>query len=127
MPKNVNHTSFEVMPVESPDGTLSSLTIQRTLRIERQSDNGRTLDYGATGPVGDPIQVPAEKVSDLVRELADWPMYYASGQATKDRKTGAAQGFSRSKEVVARAEQWNCTVAEAIERLVNSALSNERG
>lgn len=78
-------TKYEVNPIENPDGTLGGLRIQRTERITRESDTGATLNYGSTTDVGDPMEIPLSKVADLIRELADWPMYYANGDAMRDR------------------------------------------
>lgn len=77
-------TKYDVQPVENPDGTLAGLIIQRTERISRVSDKGARLSYGATEDVGDPLEIPLSKVSDLVRELVDWPLWYASGDAARD-------------------------------------------
>ncbi|QSM01184.1 hypothetical protein SEA_NANOSMITE_160 [Mycobacterium phage Nanosmite] len=78
-------TKYEVQPLENADGTLEGLKIQRTERIQRESDNGRVLDYGyPVRDVGEPLEIPASKISDLVRELVDWPLYYATGQAARE-------------------------------------------
>ncbi|EHB47617.1 hypothetical protein MycrhDRAFT_5743 [Mycolicibacterium rhodesiae JS60] len=76
-------TKYEVQPIET-GGVLEGLSIQRTERITRESDNGRTLDYGRTKNVGEPLEIPVSKVADLVRELVDWPLYFASGQAMEE-------------------------------------------
>ncbi|AEK10050.1 hypothetical protein FDH96_gp117 [Mycobacterium phage Rey] len=78
-------TKYDVRPLENADGTLEGLSIQKTERITRESDNGRTLDYGHTVDVGDPLEIPASKVADLVRELVDWPLYFATGRAASER------------------------------------------
>lgn len=70
-------TKYEVNPVEE-SGRLVGLSIQRTERWTRESNNGRTLDYGQTKDVGEPLEIPISKVSDLVRELTDWPIWYAT-------------------------------------------------
>ncbi len=79
-------TEYQVRTIDNPDGTLAGLAIQRTERISRVADNGNVLSYGTTVNVGDPLEVPLSKVSDLVRELVDWPIYYASGQAARDAR-----------------------------------------
>ncbi|QBI96580.1 hypothetical protein SEA_WHABIGAIL7_78 [Mycobacterium phage Whabigail7] len=76
-------TKYEVRPMEI-NGDLEGLSIQRTERIQRESDNGRVLDYGMTQNVGDPLEIPASKIADLVRELVDWPMYFATGAARRE-------------------------------------------
>ena len=82
-------TSYEVQPIENTDGTLQGLSIQRTERITREGANGATLDYGKNVDVGAALEIPISKVADLARELADWPIYYATGQAARDRKERA--------------------------------------
>ncbi|AZV00870.1 hypothetical protein KIY87_gp25 [Mycobacterium phage Malec] len=77
-------TKYEVRPLEDADSDLEGLSIQRTERIQRESDNGRVLDYGQTVNVGDPLEIPASKVADLVRELVDWPLYFATGAARRE-------------------------------------------
>jgi len=72
-------TKYEVHPIEE-SGMLLGLSIQKTERRTRESDNGRTLDYGQTVDVGAPLEVPISKVADLVRELVDWTVWYASGK-----------------------------------------------
>lgn len=84
MATNVNKTGFTVQVVENDDGTLAALTIQKTLRVSRVADNGRVLDAGMVSDVGDAMQVPAHYLADLVRELVDWPMYYACGAAAQE-------------------------------------------
>ncbi|QCG76928.1 hypothetical protein SEA_XIANYUE_75 [Mycobacterium phage XianYue] len=76
-------TKYEVRPLEE-NNELTGLSIQRTERWQRESDNGRVLDYGTTTNVGDPLEVPASKVADLVRELVDWPIYFATGAAARE-------------------------------------------
>ncbi|AIW02970.1 hypothetical protein PBI_LARENN_75 [Mycobacterium phage Larenn] len=70
-------TKYEVSPIEEGD-VLVGLKIQRTERITRESATGKTLNYGYTVDVGDPLEIPISKISDLIRELADWPIWYAS-------------------------------------------------
>ncbi|AVP41927.1 hypothetical protein SEA_JSQUARED_85 [Mycobacterium phage Jsquared] len=77
-------TKYEVSPLESANGELEGLKIQRTERIQRESDNGRILNYGWTNDVGEPLEIPASKIPDLVRELVDWPLYYATGAAARE-------------------------------------------
>jgi hypothetical protein len=79
-------TKFEVSTTENDDGTLLSLNIQRTQRVTRESETGKTLSYGSTVSMGEPMEIPISKVPDLIRELADWPIYYATGQAARDRR-----------------------------------------
>lgn len=79
-------TKYEVNSMENADGTLEGLIIQRTARVTRESETGKTLNYGATVNVGEPLEIPISKVADLIRELADWPIYYANGQAARDRR-----------------------------------------
>ncbi|AIT13552.1 hypothetical protein SEA_SEMPERFI_78 [Mycobacterium phage SemperFi] len=76
-------TKYNVRPLEE-NNELTGLAIQRTERWERRADNGRVLDYGTTVNVGDPLEVPASKVADLVRELVDWPIYFATGAAARE-------------------------------------------
>ncbi|QTF81501.1 hypothetical protein SEA_TARSUSIV_77 [Mycobacterium phage TarsusIV] len=76
-------TKYEVRPLEE-NNELTGLSIQRTERWQRESDNGRVLDYGMTKNVGDPLEIPASKVADLVRELVDWPIYFATGAAARE-------------------------------------------
>lgn len=78
-------TSYDVQPIENPDGTLGGLSIQKIERIERVSDTGATLRYGQRNDVGEPLEIPVSKVATLVHELVDWPLYYATGQAARDR------------------------------------------
>ncbi|ALF00652.1 hypothetical protein SEA_SLIMJIMMY_142 [Mycobacterium phage SlimJimmy] len=82
-------TKYDVRPEEDGKGRLDRLIIQRTLRVERVADNGRILDYGLTQPVGEPIEILAKKVPDLVRELTDWMMYYATGRAADEAEEDA--------------------------------------
>ncbi|ASZ75418.1 hypothetical protein PBI_JOSHKAYV_79 [Mycobacterium phage JoshKayV] len=77
-------TKYDVRPLEDADGDLTGLAIQRTERWERRADNGRVLDYGQTTNVGDPLEIPSSKVADLVRELVDWPLYFATGNARRE-------------------------------------------
>lgn len=79
-------TKYEVHPMENADGTLEGLRIQRTERTTRESDSGATLSYGQTVDVGDALEIPASKVADLVRQLVDWPLYFATGEAERDMR-----------------------------------------
>ena len=72
-------TKYEVQPMEE-SGMLLGLSIQRTERWTRESDNGRTLSYGQTVDVGAPLEIPISKVSDVVRELVDWTVWFATGK-----------------------------------------------
>ncbi|AHJ86533.1 hypothetical protein ST20ES_80 [Mycobacterium phage 20ES] len=76
-------TKYTVRPLEE-NNELTGLAIQRTERWERRADNGRVLDYGMTTNVGEPLEVPASKVADLVRELVDWAIYFATGAAARE-------------------------------------------
>lgn len=70
-------TKYEVNPIEE-SGRLIGLSIQRTERWTRESTTGKTLDYGQTKDVGEPLEIPIRKVPDLIKELADWPIWYAT-------------------------------------------------
>jgi|688.fasta_scaffold165249_4 hypothetical protein len=72
--------NFDVRPVEGGDGKLTALKVQRTERVKRVSDTGKTLNYGVTKDVGEAFEVPIGHVADLIRELADWPIWYATGK-----------------------------------------------
>jgi hypothetical protein len=80
MAKDKAIRKFDVQPVENGDGELRALKIQPTVRWTRESANGKTLDYGSTEDEGEPLIVPIHKVADLVRELTDWPIWYATGK-----------------------------------------------
>ena len=71
---------FDVQPVEDDEGKLTALKLQRTARVKRVSATGKTLDYGSTNDVGESFEVPIGHVADLIRELADWPIWYAVGK-----------------------------------------------
>lgn len=71
---------FDVWPVEGEGGKLTGLKVQRTERVKRVSETGKTLNYGITTDVGDPFEVPIDHVADLIHELADWPIWYATGK-----------------------------------------------
>ena len=71
---------FDVRPIESVEGRLTALKVQRTERVQRVSETGKTLNYGVTSDVGNPLEIPIGHIADLVRELADWPIWYASGK-----------------------------------------------
>lgn len=72
--------NFDVRPVEGDDGKLTALKVQRTERVKRVSETGKTLNYGVTNDVGPALEIPIGHVADLVRELADWPIWYATGK-----------------------------------------------
>jgi hypothetical protein len=92
-------TEYSVQPIENHDGTLGGLTIQRTERIARVSDSGAALSFGTAKEVGDPLEIPASKVADLARELVDWSLYYATGQAARDRRDPVQWPNSKSSEL----------------------------
>lgn len=71
---------FDVRPVENGEGKLTALKVQRTERVKRVSETGKTLNYGITSDAGEPFEIPIGQVADLVRELADWPIWYATGK-----------------------------------------------
>ena len=75
-------TSYDVSPEEVND-KLVSLTIRRWERMERHSDNGKVLDRGSVRLVEE-MDIPISKVSNLVRELTDWPIWFATTDI-KDR------------------------------------------
>ncbi|AGS82759.1 hypothetical protein ANNAL29_78 [Mycobacterium phage AnnaL29] len=77
-------TKYEVSPIDNPDGTLAGLTIQKTERITRESDNGKVLNYGTTVDVGDPLEIPVGKLSTLVGDIVNWIGWYANGDAARD-------------------------------------------
>ena len=83
MAKDVVIKDFSVQPVEE-HGYLVALTIQPTVRVGRKSSDGKVLSYGMTENDGEPIKIPVSKLADLIRELADWPIYYASGEYALD-------------------------------------------
>lgn len=78
----VNRTviKFDVRPVEDDEGKLTALKVQRTERVKRVSEAGKTLNYGITNDVGPAFEVPIGHVADLIHELADWPVWYATGK-----------------------------------------------
>lgn len=78
-------TEYDVQPIENPDGTLGGLKIQQTRRLLRVRDDGAVLNFGRSEDVGSALEIPWGKVEELVRELVSWPLYYASGQAARDR------------------------------------------
>jgi hypothetical protein len=79
-------TKYDVQPVENPDGTLAGLRIDVDERVERVADNGRVLDRGFPVTVNS-IEIPQSKVADLVRDLIDWPLYYATGISARDARS----------------------------------------
>lgn len=70
-------TKYDVRPIEE-GGRLIGLSIQRTERWQRESDTGKLLSRGLTEDAGDALEIPISKVPDLVRDLADWPIWYAT-------------------------------------------------
>lgn len=80
MATNRTVTNFDVRPVEGDDGKLAALKVQRTERVKRVSETGKMLNYGITNDVGEPLEIPIGHVADLVRELTDWPVWYATGK-----------------------------------------------
>lgn len=70
-------TKYEVDPIEEND-RLTGLRIQRTERWVRESDNGKLLSRGLTENVGEPLEIPITKIADLIRDLSDWPIWYAT-------------------------------------------------
>lgn len=77
---------FRVQPTENDEGELTGLRIQKQQRVGRMSDTGAVLSYGTTDDVGDEMVVPVNKLAALVSELIDWPLYYATGQAERDKR-----------------------------------------
>ncbi len=71
---------FDVRPVEGDESKLVALRVQRTERVKRVSETGKTLNYGVTKDVGEPFEIPIGHVADLIHELADWPIWYATGK-----------------------------------------------
>ncbi|QNJ56935.1 hypothetical protein SEA_REINDEER_144 [Mycobacterium phage Reindeer] len=53
------------------------------------ADNGRIIERGRPQNVGEPIEILAQKVPDLVRDLTDWMAYYASGRAADEAEEDA--------------------------------------
>lgn len=76
---------FRIQPVDGDDGSLAAITIQPTTRTARLSDDGKVLAYGWTVDDGAALEIPVGKLADLIRELADWPIYYASGEYVRDQ------------------------------------------
>jgi len=78
MANDVERIGFRVQPVDE-DGHLQSLQVQKTMRVERRSSDGRVLDYGWAKDVGEPMEIPVHKLADLVREFVSWAVYFADG------------------------------------------------
>lgn len=76
MPRMKSTHTYEVQPEETL-GKLTGLRIEHWVREDRVSDNDRVLDRGVARRVNE-IEIPISKVSDLVRELAYWPIWYAT-------------------------------------------------
>lgn len=72
--------NFDVQPVEDGEGNLIAIRVQRTERVKRVSETGGVLNRGMTTDVGEALEVPIGHVADLIRELADWPIWYATGK-----------------------------------------------
>lgn len=78
MAYNKDAHSYDVQPIEA-DGALTGVRITHEKRTVRLSESGSILDYGySTRAVVAEIEVPINKLSDLVRELTDWPIWYAT-------------------------------------------------
>lgn len=86
MAHDLTITGFTVTPVDDGPDRMIALTIQPTITTSRIAANGAVLTYGEPQPAGDPIVVPANQIADLARELADWPVYYATGRAHADMR-----------------------------------------
>ena len=69
-------TTYDVQPVEV-NGRLVGLEIRRWERVDRVSDNDKVLERGASNLIIS-MEIPISKVSDLVRELTDWPIWFAT-------------------------------------------------
>lgn len=76
MAYNKKRTTYDVNPVEV-NGRLTGLEIRRWESIDRLSDNDKLLERGCTTLVEE-MEIPISKVSDLVRELTDWPIWFAT-------------------------------------------------
>lgn len=87
MAKDVRIQEFRVQPVED-NGRLAALTIQPTVKIKRVSQDGKVLSWGWAEDDGEPITVPIKNLADLIRELVDWPTYFASGEYEHDNQGG---------------------------------------
>lgn len=82
---NRKTTSYDVHPIENPDGTLAGLRITQDERVDRLSDADAVLKRGEIKEVAS-IEIPWRKVEGLARDLINWPLYYASGNAARDRR-----------------------------------------
>ena len=69
-------TTYDVQPVEV-NGRLVGLEIRRWEQVNRVSDNDKVLERGASNLIIS-MEIPISKVSDLVRELTDWPIWFAT-------------------------------------------------
>ena len=76
MAYNKKTTTYEVQAVEE-NRKLVGLEIQRWERVNRVSDDGKVLERGAKNLIIS-MEIPISKVSDLVRELTDWPIWFAT-------------------------------------------------
>lgn len=80
MAKDIVRKGFDVQPVDE-NGKLKALVIRPTTRTARVSADGKVLSYGQTEYLeNQSLEVPVDKLADLIRELADWPIWYAKGQ-----------------------------------------------
>ncbi|ADB93770.1 hypothetical protein REDROCK_77 [Mycobacterium phage RedRock] len=84
MAQDVKKTTYEVQPIDNPDGTLAGLEIQTWVTWTREADNGRVLDRRLPEKVGDAIEIPIGKVSALIGDMANWMSWYANGDAARD-------------------------------------------
>lgn len=78
MARNVERTRFRVSPVSEGD-KLKALQIQKTRRFERVSEDGRTLDYGHAEDIGEPLEIPVHQLTNIVRQIVSWAVYFADG------------------------------------------------
>ena len=76
MAYNKKKTTYDVQPVEE-NGRLVGLEIRRWEQVNRVSDNDTVLERGARNLIIS-MEIPISKVSDLVRELTDWPIWFAT-------------------------------------------------
>lgn len=83
MAENVTTTSYPVDPVENPDGTLAGLRIRKVRRTDRVSANGTVINRGEPWEL-DEMEIPLSKVAEVMREMADWMRYFASGEAARE-------------------------------------------
>lgn len=79
--------SYDVQPVDNPDGTLAGLKIIHQVVTDRVSEDGKLLRRGNIEEV-ESIEIPNSKLDGLIQELFSWPLYYASGEAARDSMPG---------------------------------------